>query len=74
MMNPIIKELDDSGQLLRLLKGGFISYKIMRNKDIYLTFDIHRKMGKGYNQSIRDTADQFDLCDSQIKNIVRQMQ
>lgn len=72
-MNEIIKELDDSGQLLRLLKEGFISYKIMRNKDVYLTFDIHRKMGKGYNQAIRDTADQFDLSDSQIKNIVRQM-
>lgn len=72
-MNPIIKELDDSGQLIRLMREGFISYKIMRNKDVFLTFDIHRKMGKGYNQSIRDTADQFDLSDSQIKNIVRQM-
>jgi hypothetical protein len=72
-MNPIIKELDDSGQLLRLLKGGFISYKIMRNKDIYLTFDVHRKTGKGYNQSIRDTADQFDLSDRQIENIIAQM-
>lgn len=72
-MNQIIKELDDSGQLMRLLKDGFISYKIMRNKDVWLTFDIKRKMGKGYNQAIRDTADQFDLSDSQIKNIVRQM-
>ena len=65
--------MDDSGQLLRLLKGGFISYKIMRNKDIYLTFDVHRKTGKGYNQSIRDTADQFDLSDRQIENIIAQM-
>lgn len=72
-MNELIKELDATGHLMRLVMGGFISYKIMRDKDIFLTFDIHMKMGKGYNQSIRDTADQFDLSDSQIKNIVRKM-
>jgi len=72
-MNEIIKELDDTGQLLRLMKEGFISYKIMRNKDIYLTYDLHRKMGKNYSQSIKDTADQFDLSDRQIENIVKQM-
>jgi len=72
-LNAIIKELDDTGQLLRLVKEGFISYKIMRNKDIYLTYDVHCKMGKGYCQAIRDTADQFDLSDRQIENIVKQM-
>ena len=72
-MKAIIKELDDSGQLLRLMQEGFISWSIMRNKDIYLTYDIHRKLGKGYNQAIRDTADQFDLSDRQIKNIIKQM-
>ena len=72
-MNAIIKELDDSGQLLRLMQGGFISYKIMRNKDIFLTFDIHRKMGKSYSEAIRDTADQFDLSDRWIKKIVKEM-
>lgn len=73
-MNVLIKELDDSGHLIRLVREGFISYKIMRNKDIYLTYDVHRKMGKNYSQSIRDTADQFDLSDRQIKNIVKEMQ
>lgn len=73
-MNELIKELDDSGHLLRMVREGLISYKIMRDKDIFLTFDIHRKMGKGYNQSIRDTADQFELSDGHIKKIVRKMQ
>ena len=73
-MNQLIKELDDSGHLIRLVREGFISYKIMRNKDIYLTYDVHRKMGKTYTRSIQDTADQFDLSDRQIENIVKQMQ
>lgn len=72
-MNKTIKELNDSGQLMQLVKDGFISYKIMRDKDIYLTYDVHRKMGKNYSQSIKDTADQFDLSDRQIKNIVKRM-
>lgn len=72
-MNPIIKELDDSGHLIRLVREGFISYKIMRNKDIYLTYDVHRKMGNGYNEAIRRTADQFDLCDRQIEKIIKMM-
>jgi hypothetical protein len=72
-MNAIIKELDDSGQLIRLMHEGFISWTIMRNKDIYLTFEVHRKMGKGYNQSIRDTADQFDMSDRYIQKIVKKM-
>jgi hypothetical protein len=72
-MNAIIKELDDSGQLIRLMREGFISWTIMRNKDIYLTYEVHRKMGKGYNQSIRDTADQFDMSDRYIQKIVKKM-
>jgi len=72
-LNKTIKELNDSGQLMQLVKDGFISYKIMRDKDIYLTYDVHRKMGKNYSQSIKDTADQFDLSDRQIKNIVKRM-
>lgn len=73
-MNSIIKELDDTGQLLRLMKEGFISYKIMRNKDIFLTYDVHRKMGKGYCQAIKSTADQFDMSDRQIERIVKFME
>jgi hypothetical protein len=73
-MNAIIKELDESGQLIRLMREGFISYKIMRNKDIYLTFEVHRKTGKNYSQSIKRTADQFDMSDRQIERIVKQMQ
>jgi hypothetical protein len=72
-MNAIIKELDDSGQLIRLMREGFISWTIMRNKDIYLTYEVHRKMGKGYNQAVRDTADQFDMSDRYIQKIVKKM-
>lgn len=72
-MNSIIKELDDSGQLLRLMKEGFISYKIMRDKDVFLTFDIHRKMGKTYKQAASDTAEQFELSERHVERIVKQM-
>lgn len=72
-MNPLIKELDDSKHLLRLVEEGFLSYLILRNKDIYLTYDVHRKTGKSYVDAIHETAEQFDLSYRQIQKIIKQM-
>lgn len=73
-MNETIIKLDKSGDLLKLFKGGYISWTVMRDKDIYLTFTTHLHTGKNKTQSIKDTADQFDMSDRMIWKIVKKMQ
>ena len=72
-MNALIKELDDNGHLLRLVKEGFINWNILRDKDIYLTYDVHRKMGKKYIDAIHETSEQFELSYRQIQYIIKKM-
>jgi hypothetical protein len=73
-MNQIIKKLDESGDLLVLFKAGFISWTIMRDKDIYTTYQIHRHKGLIKTQAVKETADQFQVDDGIVWRAINKME
>ncbi len=74
MMNGLILELERNGQLFELFKGGFISWTVLRDKDIYFTYLTHRQTGLNKTQSVKRTADQFDLSDNTVWVALRKME
>jgi hypothetical protein len=72
-MNELILELDKSGQLLELFKGGFISWTVLRDKDMFLTYQVHKQTGLNKTQAVKRTADQFDLSDNVVWVALRKM-
>lgn len=72
-MNELILSLDRSGQLLDLFKSGFISWTVLRDKDIYLTYLAHRQTGINKTQAVKRTADQFDVSDNLVWVALRKM-
>ncbi len=73
-MNELILELERSGQLFGLFKAGFISWTVLRDKDIYFTYLTHRKKGLNKTQSVKRTADQFDVSDNTVWVALRKME
>lgn len=73
-LNRLLLKLEQNGDLFLLFKAGFISYKILEHKDIYLTYDLHRKQGMRKMKAIKKTADQFDISDITIFRIVKSME
>lgn len=57
----LIIELENDGKLIELFRGGFISWKVLRDKDIFLTFDAKIKQGMKTSRAINETSIQFDI-------------
>jgi hypothetical protein len=72
-MNELILELELNGKLLDLFKCGFISWTVLRDKDIYLTYLTHRQTGLNKTQAVKRTADQFDVSDNVVWVALRKM-
>jgi hypothetical protein len=72
-MNELILEIDKSGQLLELFKGGFISWTVLRDKDMFLTYQVHKQTGLNKTQAVKRTADQFDVSDNVVWVALRKM-
>jgi len=73
-MNELILELERTGQLVELFKSGFISWTVLRDKDIYLTYLTHRQTGCNKTQSVKHTADQFEVSDNTVWVALRKME
>jgi len=72
-MNELILELELNGKLLELFKGGFVSWTVLRDKDVYLTYQTHRQTGVNKTQAVKRTADQFDVSDNLVWVALRKM-
>lgn len=72
-MNELILELDKTGKLFDLFKAGYISWTVLRDKDMFLTYETHRKTGLNKTQSVKQTADQFDVSDNTVWVALRKM-
>lgn len=72
-MNELILELDKSGQLLEMVKAGFVSWTVLRDKDVYLTYQTHRTTGLNKTQAVKKTADQFEVSDNLVWVALRKM-
>jgi len=72
-MNELILELELNGKLLELVKGGFVSWTVLRDKDVYLTYQTHRQTGLNKTQAVKKTADQFEVSDNLVWVALRKM-
>ena len=73
-LNSLLLKLEPTGDLFLLFKAGFISYKILEHKDIYLTFDSHIKQGCKKTKAVQKTAVQFKVDDMTIWRVVKKME
>lgn len=67
----LIINLEKAGTLNELFKQGFVSWKIMRDKDIFLTFDTKLKMGKSNAKAINETASEFDIDALMVRRAIK---
>ncbi len=72
MINTI-NELDSKFNLMKLFKSGIIPWTILRDRDIYLQFDIYRKMGKSVMDSKEQSALDFKVSIETVHRAVRKM-
>jgi len=72
-MNELILELTKSGKLNELVKAGFVSWTVLRDRDVYLTYMTHRQTGVNKTQAVKRTADQFDVSDNLVWVALRKM-
>ncbi len=72
-MIAIIEKLDKSGELLELFRAGFISWTVLRDKDIYMTYLVHRQKGLIKTHAVKATADQFEVSDNSVWVALRKM-
>lgn len=73
-LNNLLLKLEQSGDLYLLFKAGFVSYKVLEHKDIYLTYDLHRKQGFKKMQAVKKTAVQFNVDDMTVYRAVNSME
>lgn len=73
MKFSLILKLDQSGDLWELFKGGFIGWKVLRDKDIYLTYKTKVAMGMGSTEAVKETANEFDVTDILVWRAIKLM-
>jgi hypothetical protein len=67
----LILDLERDGKLIELFRGGFISWKLMRDKDIFLTFDAKVKQGMKQSKAINETSIQFDIDALMVRRAIK---
>lgn len=73
-LNSLLLKLEQTGDLFLLFKAGFISYKILEHKDMYLTYDSHIKRGMKHSKALQKTADQFEVSDMTAWRAIKSME
>lgn len=72
-MIDIINKLDSGFSLINLFKRGIIDWTILRDRDIYLQYDIYRKMGKRKMDAKEQTALDFDVSFDTVHRAIKRM-
>ncbi len=73
-LNETILKLEKSGDLQKLFAAGFISWSVILDKDIYLTYQTHLQTSKNKTQAVYATAEQFNLGDNKIWRAIKRME
>lgn len=70
-MIQIIKKLEESGELKKLIKAGFMSTKVLLHYEVFMEYDKLKRVRKmKTNQAVYETAEKFGLCESSIYKII----
>lgn len=74
-LNKTILKLEQTGDLIQLFKSGFISWRLMRDKDIFLTFQTnYTTNGNKKTKAVQDTAIQYNVSDDYIWKTIKRME
>lgn len=68
-----INSLDKQFGLMRLFRIGIIQWTELRDRDIYLQYDIYVKMGKGLLEAKELTATDFRVEVNTVYRAIRKM-
>ncbi len=78
MIADELREMDQSGQLKRLLKSGVIPVKVKIYYDIYRRYEIeysqNLKCKNRVMQSVTNTSDAVKVCESTVFKAIKLMQ
>jgi hypothetical protein len=72
-MIDIINDLDNKFGLMKLFRGGIIPWTVLRDRDIYLQYDIYMKMGKKSMDSKYQTAEDFKVDVRTVERAIKKM-
>lgn len=67
----VILEMAENGTLREMIRAGLISWKVARDKDIFLTFDTKVKTGKKRSVAINETISEFDLDAMLVRRAIK---
>lgn len=74
-LNNTILKLEQSGDLISLFRDGFISWRLMRDKDIYLTYSTnYTTNGNKKTKAVQDTAVQWKISDDYVWKTIKRME
>lgn len=74
-LNKTILKLEQTGDLISLFRDGFISWRLMRDKDIYLTYSTnYTTNGNKKTKAVQDTAVQWKISDDYVWKTIKRME
>lgn len=73
-LKSIILKLQQSGDLQELFQQGFISSKVIIDKDIFLTCQTHLQTGMKKTEAVYATAVQWKISDDKVWKVIRTME
>lgn len=77
-LNEDLLQLSKQGALIRLFRAGHISYRVVRDVDIFLTFLTHYTTDEGKekgkkSRAVQATAVQFNCSDDNVWKILQRL-
>lgn len=72
-MINIINDMDNKFGLMNLFKAGIIPWTVLRDRDIFLQYDIYRRMGKAIMDAKEQSALDFKVSIETVHRAVKKM-
>lgn len=72
-MIKLINEMDNKFGLMNLFRQGVIPWTILRDRDIFLQYDIYIKMGKREMDAKEQTAEDFKVNFKTVQRAIKKM-
>lgn len=69
----VLNKIDSIINLVNLVKIGVINWTHIRDRDIYLRYDIYKRMGKSEMDAKEQTAIDFKVCFKTVQRAVKKM-
>jgi hypothetical protein len=69
----LVNKIDQEYGLMNLFKSGIVQWTELRDRDIYLQYDVYLTMGKPIMDAKYQTAEDFKVELSTVKRAIKKM-